>query len=239
MIRKFYQKHETILCIGLIVLYVVINSYTLQNFGTTDYRSCLINTAFSAALIALIVHLNKTAYYGLRSVKSSGKFLYFLPLLLLASVNLWGGIQIRNTGREIFFHIVMMLNVGFLEEMIFRGFLFRMMEKDSLRQAMVVNAITFGAGHIVNLLNGAELIPTLMQLCYATAVGWLFVVIFHKSKSLWPCIVTHGIINALSVFSVPSEQGNYVGSAFLIVVSLGYAVYISWAVKEPSCDERA
>lgn len=60
-----------------------------------------------------------------------------------------------------------MINVEFIEEIIFRGFLFKMMEKDNVKRAIIVNEITFGIGHIVNLLNGEELIPTLMQICYA------------------------------------------------------------------------
>lgn len=226
MIRSFYEKHETALCMALIGAYVVINSFCLQNFGTADFRSMVINLSFAAALLALTVHLNKTAFYGLCSFPNPKEYLYFLPLALIASVNLWGGAAIRNSAAEILFHIVMMLCVGFIEEMIFRGYLFRMMEKDNLRLAMLVSAVTFGMGHIVNLLNGEALIPTLLQLCYATAIGWLFVVILCKSKSIWPCIVTHGVLNALSIFHGGTEIQDYWISALLILVSLGYAAYI-------------
>ena len=119
-----------------------------------------------------------------------------------------------------------MLNIGFIEELIFRGFLFRMMEKTNVRSAMIVSALTFGIGHVVNLLNGAELIPTLMQICYATATGYLFVVLFYKSKSLIPCIVTHCLVNSLSVFNVENTLSIYIAPVFLTVVPLAYAVYI-------------
>ena len=39
-------------------------------------------------------------------------------------------------------------------EIIYRGLLYRAIEKDSVKQAIVISAITFGAGHIVNLLTG-------------------------------------------------------------------------------------
>ena len=64
-----------------------------------------------------------------------------------------------------------MINIGFLEEIIFRGFLFKMLEKDNVKTAIIVSSITFGMGHIVNLLNGADLVPTLLQVCYALAIG--------------------------------------------------------------------
>ena len=46
--KKIFEKHETLCCMLLIVLYVVINSYCMQNFGMADYRSTIINTLFSA-----------------------------------------------------------------------------------------------------------------------------------------------------------------------------------------------
>lgn len=231
MIKRLFEKHETLFCVALIVLYVAVNSACLQSFGTTDIRCALVNTVFSVLLIGLTLHLKRASYYGLQCVKEPKKYIYFLPLALLASVNLWGGIHVNNTASEILFHVVTMINVGFIEEMIFRGYLYRMMEKSNPKSAAIVSAVTFGIGHIVNLLNGAELVPTLLQLCYAVAIGWLFVVIFRKSKSLVPCIITHAVLNALSVFSAESDVLNYAGSALLVAVSLGYAAYINKRVK--------
>ena len=145
---------------------------------------------------------------------------------MIISVNLWNGININNTPNEIIFYILTMLNVGFLEEVIFRGFLFKMMEKDNVNRAIIISAITFGIGHIVNLLNGSSLIPTLMQISYAISIGYLFVIIFYKSKSLIPCIITHCLVNSLSIFNVENTVSLYVSSMFLIIISLVYAIYI-------------
>lgn len=232
MIKKLFEKHETFMCIMLIILYVVINSCCLNNFGTTDYRSAIINTIFSVALLFLMIGLKRTSYYGLTKVNDLKRYLYFIPLVLIASVNLWGGIHVNNTAGELLFHVITMINVGFIEEVIFRGFLFKMMEKDNLKRAVIVSAITFGIGHITNLLNGAEVISTLLQICYATTIGFLFVIIFYKSKSLVPCIITHSLINLLSIFNGESEILSYVASVFLIIVPLAYAIYINKVVKE-------
>lgn len=228
--KKIFEKHETLFCILLIVAYVVINSYCVQNFGIADYRSTIINTTFSIALIVLMIIIKRTAYYGLKKVTNLKKYLYFIPLFLIASVNLWNGIN--NSAGEIIFHILTMLNVGFIEEIIFRGFLFKMMEKINLKRAIIVSSVTFGIGHIVNLLNGADLIPTLMQICYAIAIGYVFVTIFYKSKSLIPCIITHSLINSLSIFNVQNSISLYVAPIFLIIISLTYAIYINKTIKE-------
>ena len=229
---KFFEKHEFLICMLLIIIYVVSNSYCMQNFGVEDYRSTIINTVISIGLIVLIMSLKSTKYYGLTKPVNSRKFLYFLPLILIASVNLWNGININNSKNEIIFHILTMINVGFIEEIIFRGFLFRMMEKSNVKSAIVVSAITFGVGHIINLLNGAELIPTLIQVCYATSIGFLFVIIFYKSKSLIPCIITHCIVNSFSIFNVESTISLYIAPIILSIVPIIYTIYINKTIKE-------
>ena len=230
--KKIFEKHETVFCILLIVVYILVNSYCIQNFGIEDYRSTIINTIFSICLIILIIMLKRTSYYGLTKVTNVKAYLYFIPLLLIVSVNLWNGININNSTSEIIFYILTMINVGFIEEIIFRGFLFKMMAKDNVKRAIIVSAITFGIGHIVNLLNGADLIPTLMQICYAISIGYLFVIIFDKSKSLIPCIITHSLVNSLSIFNVENAISLYVSSVFLIIVPLVYAIYINKNIKE-------
>ena len=230
--KKTFEKHETLFCILLIVIYILVNSYCFQNFGIEDYRSTIINTIFSIVLLNFIIKLKKVSYYGIKKVTNAKEYLYFIPLVLIISVNLWNGINITKTIPEIIFHILTMINIGFIEEIIFRGFLFKMMAKDNIKRAIIVSSITFGIGHIVNLLNGANLIPTLMQICYAISIGYLFVIIFYKSKSLIPCIITHSLVNALSVFHVENTIYAYLESIFLIIVPLIYAMYINKTIKE-------
>ena len=224
---KMFNKYETPFCILLIVFYIVVNSLCLQFFGINDFRSVIVNTLFSYGLLMIISKLDKEEYYGLVGVKDIKKYLYFIPLGLILTVNLWNGFNITGTWKEMVFYVLNMLNIGFIEEIIFRGFLFKMMEKDNLRNAIIVSSITFGVGHIINLFMGAELISTLLQIAYATSIGYLFVTIFHKSKSLIPCIITHSLMNALSVFNIENIKMMYISGIFLIIVPLIYAFYIN------------
>lgn len=230
--KKVFENYEVLFCIMLIVIYILVNSYCIQSFGVEDYRSAIINTIFSIFLIILIIMLKRVSYYGLTWVKDLKKYLYFIPLIFIVSVNLWNGVNINNSKSEIIFHILTMINVGFIEEIIFRGFLFKMMAKDNINMAIIVSSITFGVGHIINLFIGADLIPTLLQVCYAISIGYLFVIIFYKSKSLIPCIVTHCLVNSLSIFNVENAVSLYVSSIFLIIFPLLYAMYINKNIKE-------
>ncbi len=230
--NKIFEKHETLFCMMFIIIYIAVNSVCVQNFGYTSSVSFIVNTILSLCLVGIVLSLKKSAYYGFTKVRNIKKYLYFIPLAVIISVNLWNGFNINNSTREIVFHILTMINIGFIEELIFRGFLFRMMAKSSIKSAIIVSTVTFGVGHIINLLNGAELIPTLMQICYATAIGYLFVIIFHKSKSLVPCIITHCLVNSLSIFNVDNTLSLYIAPVFLTIIPFAYAIYINKKIIE-------
>jgi membrane protease YdiL (CAAX protease family) len=182
--EKTFKKHETLFTIALIVIYVVMNSYMMQNFGYTSIQSAVANTILSVLIIGFIIAIKKVKYYGLVKANNPKKFLYFIPLFVISLYNLRNSINTNNPTNEIIYFVITMINVGFLEEIIFRGFLFKMMEKDNAKRAIIVSSITFGLGHIVNLLNGADFLSTLLQVIYAIAIGYMLVMVFYKSKSL-------------------------------------------------------
>ena len=222
--KEFFEKHEVLITFGLIIIYIISNSMCMQNFGVADYRSVLVNFILTTAICIFIKKSNLTEYFGLNKFPKAKEYLYFIPLVMMVSINLWNGVNLNNTIGYIICHICAMIFVGFLEEIIFRGFLFKMMEKDGVKSAIIVSSITFGIGHIINLFNGAEIVPTVMQIIQACSIGYLFVIIFYKSKSLLPCIITHSIMNSLSIFN---NNDTIISGLFLIVVPLIYAFYIN------------
>ena len=65
------------------------------------------------------------------------------------------------------FAVVTMVLAAYVEEIIFRGFLYKVIEKDNVKQAIVISAVTFGAVHIVNLFTGQASLETFLQMGYA------------------------------------------------------------------------
>jgi len=61
--KKIFVKNETLFCILLIVLYVSINSYCMQSFGLSDYRSVIINT-YSNGTDTERVYFSVNKYYS-------------------------------------------------------------------------------------------------------------------------------------------------------------------------------
>ena len=75
------------------------------------------------------------------------------------------------------------------------------------------------------------MLPNLLQIVYATAAGFMFVMIYDHSKSLLVCIFAHGIFNALSVFSDEADASpemKILTAVFLTVITGFYAIFIVW-----------
>ena len=140
------------------LIYIIIDGHFVRNFGPEKYQSVIADTIISLLLLNVIIFYKKCSYYGLKKVKNPKKYLYFCPLILIASLNLWNGLNINNNYYEILFFILRMINIGFIEEIIFRGFLFRALERHGINKAAIISSIVFGIGHILNLFCGAELI---------------------------------------------------------------------------------
>lgn len=230
--KKELEKHEFKITIFMIVIYLVLNSICINNFGDKHFITAICNILLSLGIIIFILKYNLVSYYKLDKFPKLKQFLYFIPLLLLMSVNLWTGININNSILEIIYFMISMICVGFLEEIIFRGLLFQMMSKDNIHQAIILTSLTFGIGHILNLLNRAEFIPTIIQIIYAVSTGYMFAIILVKGNSLWPCIITHSVVNSLSIFCIHNTVSTYIAPIILTIVPILYSVYLNKTIKE-------
>ena len=229
--KKLYAKSELWFSLLWIIAYVVLFSLADSvsvGLGTEKIITAPLCVLMTVILLLWIKRNHLLSKYGLARIKvDHKKHLYYLPLLVLISTNLWGGFALRLSPVETVLYVVSMIGVGILEEVIFRGLLFKALCKDNLKTAVVISSVTFGIGHIVNLLNGADFLPTLLQIVYATAAGFLFTILFHRSGTLLPCIIAHSAINSLSAFGAERSQAlDLIAAAVLTVLSLLYALWI-------------
>ena len=168
--KKLYEKNETAFAVVWIAVYCVLQSLAnpLNKMMGVEYAAsaffCVLQTVVLFAFLRKN-HLQKR--YGLcKSTVPAWRFLYYVPLVVLATGNLWSGVAVHYTPVETVCRIVCMLCVGFLEEVIFRGLLFVALARENVRSAVVISSVTFGIGHIINLLNGSgmELVNNLCQI---------------------------------------------------------------------------
>lgn len=231
--KKLYEKNESTFAIVWIVIYCFVQSLanSLNEVIGIEYAANAVFCIVQAVVLYLFIRKNNLSKrYGLcKSPVPASRFLYYIPLILLASGNLWNGIAFNYSPAGTVCRIAAMLCVGFVEEVIFRGFLFKAIAKENVTKAIVISSVTFGIGHIINLVNGSgmTLIENLYQILFAIAVGFLFVLLFHRGHSLLPCIITHSAINSLSTFAKEAgmtKEQQIANCVSMIAITVSYTV---------------
>lgn len=234
---KIYEKNKLTFSLIWIGIYVVLAS--VADSLSDSIRITKIITAPLLVVLSGIIYIwlsknNLKEEYGISKCKFKRDFLYFIPLIILITANLWNGVTLNMPVIDTVLYIASMIFVGFLEEVIFRGFLFKALCESGIKKAFIISSVTFGIGHIVNLLNGAELLTTVLQIISAISIGFLFTIIFYKGESLWPCIITHSIFNSLSAFAVEqSDIGRIISCFAICIISILYSFLIIFKVENP------
>lgn len=86
-------------------------------------------------------------------------------------------------------------SAGAIEEILFRGYLFKLIEdKWNVATAVLVTSVLFGALHLLTV-NGQQLLDVCLILIAGTLVGILFSLIVYKTRVVWNAVVVHIIWN--------------------------------------------
>lgn len=239
--KKLYEKSELTFAIVWIVVYCVLQSVAnpLNKIIGIEYSASAAFCVLQTIVLLIFILKNKLQKrYGLcKSHVPAWRFLFYLPLGVLASGNLWNGFALNYAPAATVCRIVCMLCVGFLEEVIFRGLLFVAIAKDNIKSAVIISSVTFGIGHIINLFNGSgmDLVNNLCQIVFAVAVGFLLVTIFYRGGSLIPCILVHSAINTLGTFANDANltvETSLIHIAILIVITVAYTLILTRTLSE-------
>ena len=244
---KIYKKSELCFSVIIIVIYSIIQSVAIagNNAVGVDYSvSALVTVILSILLYCFVRRNDLLKYYGFKVAKVQWKhFLCFIPMLILVSINLWNGVTINLPFGESVCYLVYMMSVAFVEEMLFRGFLFNALSKDGLRMAVIISSLTFGLGHLFNMINGngMTVFSNLCQVAGAIAVGLLFAVVLIKTGSIWPGIVTHAAIDMVSLFANEDGLTNGRRALFGIARIIIVAVYLLFIIssKQEAVEEES
>jgi membrane protease YdiL (CAAX protease family) len=160
-----------------------------------------------------------------RDIKAS---LYYIPLVIMILAN--GVLFFDRTipVLDVFMAVAFMTLIAFTEEVLFRGLLLKAIEeRRNTKAAVLISGITFGLGHIVNLLNGYSDIKQVLQIILAVSIGLVLGVLFVRTKSIVPGIAFHFFFNIASALSRDAEPvQNYAAIGVSIAVSLAYMVYL-------------
>ena len=239
--RKLYEKHEILFSVLWIVAYCLVMAPIKGRFGIDSSWMLLALLLFAVGITAFVKTNRLEQKCGLAGwPRDTKRFLYFLPMFFLATGNLWDGFALFFHGLPLVFAVLSMLLVGYVEEMIFRGLLFRaLLSEGKTTAAIVVSSVTFGLGHIVNLLAGQASFETLVQIVFAVSWGFILTMVFYKCGSLIPCIVAHAVIDASSLFGADSELADWIYMGATIITAILYSLCLGRLQTPESMREDA
>ena len=152
--KHLYDKSKIWFAVAWIVAYCVLMSLgdsLSAELGVEKSVTLVIGIALSALLLLFLERHGLFRSHGLcRAKVRASTVLFYIPIILMLTANFWCGVRLNYGVLETILYIFAMFCVGFLEEVIFRGFLFEAMREESERAATIVSAVTFGIGHIIN-----------------------------------------------------------------------------------------
>lgn len=168
----------------------------------------LVPALISYLVLVRGVERRKPSELALRDVPTLGVAGLALGTVLFSAVVLvlWlaGSYHVTGTNPDVNWLPAVLsvgLGAGIFEEILTRGVLFRIVEEGlGTWWALAISALFFGAAHISN--PGATLWSSL---AIAIEAGVLLALLYHVTRSLWPCIGLHAAWNVMqgTVFGIP------------------------------------
>ena len=209
--------------------------------------SALIDIAVCAAMLFWYQRQFEGEFDGVLSW-STGGLLIALPALLMVITN-FIGLDANTTFNNPLLALVLALEPGFCEEVIFRAipgsnWMRISGERRDILPNILVSAAVFGIVHAMNLLAGANLSSTIFQVCYAFLIGVMFEAVFLRVGTIWPSVIMHVIVDATAFLTmdlvkpVLSSELEFGLEFWLVVVfSLFFAVWGLYLVRPSKQDE--
>jgi len=218
---------------------IFISTYVISaNIGSTLSEKMNVNylgeiillLALSVFLIIYVkknkltkdIGLTKISFYEIKNN------LLYLPLFIMVLANGVFFFDRTITFKNIVLSIVFMILVAFLEELLFRGLLFKSIKANNTTKAAIfISGSTFGFGHIINLLNGYTIINQIIQIVMATLIGIILSVLFVRTKSIIPGMIFHFFFNIASTLSIEvAPLYDYISASIIFVIDLIYLFYL-------------
>jgi membrane protease YdiL (CAAX protease family) len=209
---------------AILILYSSL-LFNIEDVFQQDIISSIIKNVITIAMLFMLIKFNwlKNSLLVTPIKKWHSKWwLASLPMALIASLNLLSidFSLLRFDAINFIGWIYTNISTGLFEEILLRGVCFYVLysawkdRKNGLMRAAICQALIFGFAHYVNLTK-APFLEVSVQVTYATLIGIGFAGLVAYSRSLWPAIVLHSIINACGSISV-FFQPNYVAADMLL-----------------------
>lgn len=197
----------TLFFLGLVMLTPIQKLLTIVPLTKfqIEYSSLFIKMGFIFFVGYLIIKKNNIKpIAGLSSSynwthKALNAAPFYLFIIGIASV------ASKDFSEVVPFNILLLLfgclAVGFAEEFLFRGIIQSLLlkkyahKKNGIVMSVFFAALIFGLFHLLNLFKNGNVTAVIIQVVYATIIGFFFGVLVLKTNKIIPLAITHALIN--------------------------------------------
>ncbi len=225
-----------ILCFFIYFAQAILYSLFIGTFNMKTDTATIISNLVTLLFAAILIGNKKRAkYFGFNKIKTDSKIVLFMPMLIIPLINLLYLFNPEHSVEQNIFTLIFIgIYIGVMEELIFRSFLFRAIEERfNVKCAIAVSSVVFGLYHLVNL-TAMSIELVILQVIYSAAIGVSFAVVFHISKSLFPCIIIHALTDITAFLFAEDMHITFevIGLVITIFIAVFYCVLYAKNTKE-------
>ncbi|MFE3574214.1 CPBP family intramembrane glutamic endopeptidase [Lysinibacillus sp. NPDC059133] len=208
----------------------------VKNISSLSSITLIQFIAFAVGVLVTLWIMKKSKFsfqdFGFRRFKAEA---WMAVIVIFELVAFFNGITDQDgfSAQYVLILLLFVIAVGLCEEFIFRGLIFKYLSAKGLKVAIIGSSILFGIGHLANILSGADLLMTLLQITFAFLFGLVCAEIVAKTKSIIFPIVWHATHDFIA-FLTDSEPNVLAVSIYVFhcIVLIGLAIYF-WRALFP------
>jgi len=208
-IQEISLSSVSITLISAIVVVLLPLDIILIKMSFSDFKSEYIGLTIKMALIFAISYLaiKKMKIENIIGISSlykwEHKYLNLIPmyLIILGVLSILSNDLTQIKLGNLTILLLACLTVGFAEEFLFRGVVLSFFlkkyhtHKNGILLSTFYPALIFGSFHFLNLTKNDHVAAVIIQVVFATFIGFFFGVLVLKTNKIIPIAVTHGLIN--------------------------------------------
>lgn len=206
------------------------NLETVEVFFSTGFGYLILTLSLYTAILCVFLFLNKGKQNKIQSKPKFTKILFYILVSVACFLSLYPivtcfdsllyklGVKINTldyplTTKNYFLSLISLVIVpAIVEELIFRGLIFKGLQKHGKFFSILVSAVMFSIFHMA-----------ISQTIYPLLMGMVFAVIMYYENNIYYCIIVHLLNNFLSLtlsyFNI-SLAFNHVSYIILAVILL-------------------
>lgn len=219
---------HALIWIAIYIVAVNIGDFFGEQLGFPGMTSIVL-VALSVVLLLYLRAGRRLAFYGVRRVQPGTLplTLFYVPLFAIAFLQYGKGFAAGLDWQTVLFAVILVVAVGFIEELLFRGFLLQALRtRGNLSRAIIISGVTFGIGHIVNLLRGYSLPDQALQLVGAVLIGIALAYCMVLTGSILPGVAFHALFNLSGTLTAHSVPGDTITVGVIAIVMIPYIFFL-------------